>query len=118
MAGLRQQSDLCTQNKDIGGSEPRNHQVETLPGGKITQGPCSVGEDWACVRDTQEGRGLEQTTPGRRVSRSGEGLGLLALCAGHHADLTIYSEERRAYGDILQSQKVTFGFEGSFQLPP
>lgn len=39
-------------------------------------------------------------------------------CAGHHSDLIIYSEEQRSYGDILQSQRVTFRFKGSLQLPP
>ena len=51
----------------------RSFQVERSPRACV-----QVGEDWACVRDTQEGRGLEQTTPGPRVSRSRGGLGLMA----------------------------------------
>ena len=61
-----------------------------------------VGEDWVCVRNTQEGRGLEPwttcewspddtwTTCESERGRAGpDGV----RCAGHHADLIIYSEE-------------------------
>ena len=35
----------------------RSFQVERSPRARV-----QVGEDWACVRDTQEGRGLEPWT--------------------------------------------------------
>lgn len=81
----------------------RSFQVERSPRACV-----QVGEDWACVRDTQGGQGLEQRHRDHAVSRSREGRPDGARCAVcHHVTLSFTLRERRSYGEILQRQRVT-----------
>lgn len=51
----------------------RSFQVERSPRACV-----QVGEDWACVRDTQEGRGLEQNDTGTTCESEPGGLARMA----------------------------------------
>ena len=93
--------------------------MEKLPGGKITQGLCSGGRGLGMCQGHTGGQGAGANDTGTTCeSEPGRARPDGVRCAGHHVDLIIYSEERRSYGEILQSQRVTFGFKGSLQLTP